>query len=106
MIRGTTPTFTLTLNDETVDLTLAENVFVTFKQGYKDCCKASITKSGEDISVSAHEVSVTLTQKDSLHFVEGPLLIQVNWVYSDGTRACSEIAKIDVTENLLVNVIK
>ena len=106
MIRGTTPTFTLTLNDETLDLTSAQNVYVTFKQGYKDYVKASVTKSGYDIVVSEKEVSVCLTQKESLQFKEGPLYIQVNWTYADGSRACSEIVKIEVKENLLLSVIK
>ena len=50
-MQGTTPTFVLTLPD-TVDLTEAQNVYVTFSQGSQN----SITKSGDALVVSAHEV--------------------------------------------------
>ena len=43
MIRGTTPTFKLMLNDETVDLTQAVNVYATFKQKNNET-----TKTGAD----------------------------------------------------------
>jgi len=32
MVRGTTPTLTLHILDETIDLTQAENVYITIKQ--------------------------------------------------------------------------
>lgn len=38
MYQGTTPTFTLTV-PETVDLTTAHNVYVTFAQGHKKLTK-------------------------------------------------------------------
>ena len=55
MVRGTTPTFKLYLDDEYVDLTQAVNVYVSFKQ--KDTL---ITKTGEDIEVREDEVDVYL----------------------------------------------
>ena len=58
MIRGTTPTFQLKINDETVDLTNSDNVYVTFAyMGW------SLTKTGEDIDVSAQQVDVYLTNR-------------------------------------------
>ena len=45
MIRGTTPTFQLVLNDDQIDLTQADNVYATFEQG----CY-STTKTGDQIS--------------------------------------------------------
>lgn len=100
MIRGTTPTFKLLLNDEEVDLTQALNVYATFKQG-----TVLITKTGEDLTVTEHEVDVYLNQEESLKFKEGDKLeVQLNWTYNDGKRACSNIIKIDVGRNLLGSV--
>lgn len=102
MIRGTTPTFRLTVNDNTVDLTDAVNVYATFKQG----CGISLTKTGSDVVVEDRTVSVYLAQKETLLFREGPCDIQLNWTYEDGRRACSNIIRIDVGENLIGKVIK
>lgn len=100
MIRGTTPTFKLLLNDEEVDLTAAANIYATFKQG-----TVLITKTGEDLTVTEHEVDVYLNQEESLKFKEGDKLeVQLNWTYNDGKRACSNIIKIDVGRNLLGSV--
>lgn len=100
MIRGTTPTFKLLLSDEEVNLTQALNVYATFKQG-----TVLITKTGEDLTVTEHEVDVYLNQEESLKFKEGDKLeVQLNWTYNDGKRACSNIIKIDVGRNLLGSV--
>lgn len=43
MIRGTTPTFTFTIRNEDIDLTAAENVYVTLAQGSKLIEKAVVS---------------------------------------------------------------
>lgn len=102
MIRGTTPTFKLMLNDETVDLTQALNVYATFRQGSKQ-----IDKSGEDLEVSANEVDVYLSQSDTLTFNSGDVMeVQLNWTYVDGRRACSNIIRVNVGKNLIGSVIE
>ena len=101
MVRGTTPTFVLTISDNTIDLTEALNVYVTFKQN-----STVINKKGEDIVVTAHQVDVYLSQKETLKFVEGSLEIQLNWTYMDGRRACSVIKTIDVEKNLIGSELK
>lgn len=103
MIRGTTPTFRLTIKDETVDLTDAVNVYATFKQ---PGCGISLTKTGTDVTVEERTVNIYLAQKETLLFKEGPLDIQLNWVYEDGKRACSNIVTIEVGENLIGKVLK
>lgn len=101
MIRGTTPTFTLTLNDNTIDLTQASNVYATFKQGDK-----VLTKSGEDLTVTAKTVEVYLNQEESLSFLAGSkVAIQLNWTYAQGQRACSTIATVDINNNLIGSVL-
>lgn len=101
MIRGTTPTFKLTLNDETVDLTQALNVYATFKQ-----LNTLITKSGVDIEVTANEVDVYLSQAETLQFSEGYIDVQLNWTYTDGRRACSNIIKVAIGRNLINEVLE
>ncbi len=106
MIRGTTPTFTLTLRDEEVDLTQAENVYVTFTQVSQEYEPASITKTGDDLTIEAKKIHVYISQEESLKFKEGMLDIQANWTYEDGKRACSEIKRICVKQNLLGEILQ
>lgn len=101
MIRGTTPTFQLKLISDSVDLTLAENVYATFKQGSK-----VITKTGEDIDVSPTQVDVYMSQEETLGFRYGDIRIQLNWTYEDGSRACSKIVTILANRNLLERVLE
>ena len=100
MIRGTTPTFKLTLNDQTVDLTSAQNVYATFVQ--RD---VTLTKKGADLTVAEKEVDVYLSQAETLMFGSGFLEIQLNWTYQDGERACSNIVRISIGDNLLPEVL-
>lgn len=103
MYRGTTPTFTLTL-PETVDLSLAANVYVTFSSKKRTLFE----KTGNDLEIDTNVVSVFLTQGETLslpHRVE----IQINWTYSDGgikKRACSTIASVTVADNLADRVLE
>ena len=102
MIRGTTPTFKLMLNDETVDLTQAVNVYATFKQKNKE-----ITKTGADLEISAHEVDVYLSQEETLSFISNNIVsIQLNWTYANGRRACSQVINMTIGENLLPEVLE
>lgn len=101
MIRGTTPTFKLQITDDQVNLLEARNVYATFKQRDK-----AITKSDEDIEVSAHEVDVFLSQEETLKFKPGTIAVQLNWTYVDGVRACSNIIYVDIGENLKPEVLE
>ncbi len=98
--QGITPTFTLTL-PETVDLTATENVYVTFAQG-----SLLLTKTGESLVVTEHEVDVYLSQEETLSFSQGKVLVQLNWTYADHSRGCSEIVGIDWDANLLKEVLE
>ena len=104
MIRYTTPTFTLTLPD-TVDLTEATNVYAAFAMPGKGDV---LRKTGTDLDVTAHQVDVFLSQEETALFRPGTVLIQLNWTYQDGgiaKRAGSEIATINVTPNLINEVL-
>ncbi len=98
MRKGTTPTFTLTV--EGVDLTLASSVYVTFAGNDQ---KEILTKTGADIDVDEHSISVYLTQAETLAF-PAQVCIQLNWTYvEDGTtkRACTEIETVTFNPNLI-----
>lgn len=98
MVRATTPTFLLTL-PQSVNLEFAKNVYFTISQG-KDL---TITKT--DLEIHENEVSVYFSQEETLRFAAGTVRIQLNWTYPTGERACSEIVNVNVTDNLLGEVV-
>ena len=96
MYRGTTPTFELKITDQDIDLTEADHVYVTFRTK-----KGKTTYTGNQLEVTAHEVDVYLSQEETLAFPLGTADVQINWTYDDGKRACTNIARIVISENLL-----
>ena len=100
MVQATTPTFRLTL-PTSVDLSAAENIYFTLKQG-----STVITKSGDYVSYQDNVVVVSLSQYDTVGLAVGRASIQLNWTYDDGTRACSKIVSVNITENLLKEVVE
>ena len=105
MVRATTPTLTLTINDESVDLTAARNVYVTLEQGTTE-----ITKTGDALEIEPRVVKMWLSQEESLNLTEGAASLQINWTYldTDGVtvkRAATNVAKITITRQLLDEVI-
>lgn len=99
MVQATTPTFVLTFPN-TVNLEEAGNVYFTFEQvGRK------ITKTGEDLTISGNTVTVSFTQSETAMMSVGQASLQLNWTYSDQSRACSNIVNIEVTKNLLNEVL-
>ena len=99
MVQATTPTFVLTLPN-TVDLTQTHNLYFTMKQG-----GVSVQKSTDDLTVDGYTVSVYLSQSETLKVGVGTAQIQLNWTYSDGSRACTNIASVKVDDNLLKEVV-
>ena len=98
--RGVTPTFTLKFNEESLDLTQAANVYVTFSYG-----KGKITKGANDITVRENEVDVFLSQQETLAFPIGVVEIQVNWVYGNGVRGASDCVSYKFSKQLLDRVV-
>ena len=99
MVQATTPTFVLTL-PQTVNLGEAQNVYLTFDQiGRK------ITKTSEDLTIDGNLVTVSFTQAETVLMSVGQAKLQLNWTYADGSRACSNIVSIEVTKNLLNEVL-
>ena len=100
MVQATTPTFILTLPD-TVDLSQAANIYFSLRQK-----NVIIEKSNDDLTVDGQTVSVYLSQAETLQLVPGAAQIQLNWTYANGSRACSNIVSVQVTENLLKEVVE
>ena len=100
MVQATTPTFILTLPD-TVDLSLAANIYFSLKQG-----KVEIQKENDSLVVDGQTVSVYLTQAETLQLSAGSAQLQLNWTYTDGSRACTNVATVQVTSNLLKKVVE
>ena len=99
--RATTPTFTLTFTEEELDLTQAANVYVTFEQG-----KKSLTKTGDDLTISSKQSEVYLNQSETLQFGVGLVKIQANWTLAGGRRASSNVVGYHLTEQLLEEVVQ
>ena len=100
MVRGTTPTFTFRFKDETVDLSLASRVYVTFSDMNEN---ELMTKENEDLVIDGREASIYLTQAETLS-LPGKVKVQINWLYQDGSRtkrACSKKKVINNDTNLL-----
>lgn len=100
MVQSTTPTFTLTF-PPSVDFSTVD-VWFTIEQG-----RVSITKTGEDLAIDHNVIGVFLSQEDTTKFEKNiSARIQVNWVYPNGERACSNIVTVPVGENLLRKVLE
>ena len=109
MYKGITPTIILSLPESSAVLN-ASHVYVTIA----DKCK-SITKQDDELTIEAdteHEainISVFLTQSETLAFHKGSVMVQVNWTYQEGgvsKRACSTIGRLTFADNLINGVIE
>ena len=97
MFRGTTPILTLTFPEGT-DFSGA-NVYVSFSDENRNELMR-IT----DMGIDANVISLFLTQEETLALPRR-VLVQVNWTYGDGTRACSNIVGFDTKKNLIDEVL-
>ena len=100
MVQATTPTFVLTL-PSTIDLSEAEHILFSIEQNF-----VTINKDEEDIDVASNVATIRLDQEDTVALSKGNAKIQLNWTYSDGSRACTEVKNIVVGENLHKAVIE
>ena len=106
MIAGTTPTLTLRLSDNTVDLGQAAAVYFTLTQG-----PVEVTKDNGWMDIDGNVVQVWLSQKDTLRLQPGYAEIQLNWTYTqeidhDRKRNATKPKKIEITRQLLKRVIR
>ena len=98
--RGTTPTLTLTFTEQGLDLTAADQIYVTFE--YKG---QKLTKSTTELTVGEKTISVYFSQAETLAFPEGYVDIQANWLMN-GDRFASEIVRYPFSRQLLNEVLE
>lgn len=95
MRRGTTTTHVINTG---IDLTSAR-VFITYVQGATK--RLDIDNSDSRVTVSSENITIELTQEDTLAFVAGvPTQVQVRYIFSDGTAGASNPMTFNV-DNVL-----
>lgn len=104
MIPACTHVIELELDDHSINLNEATAVYVTLRQ-----CGNTMTFTGEQLEIDEYNVSVLLTQEESLKLYNNrPAQVQVNWItesLGDVSRAATDIADIEVREQLLRRVL-
>lgn len=106
MIPGCTHAVDLALDDKTIDLNQASDVYVTLKQG-----GTLITLTGAALEVDGYKVTAYMTQENSLKLKDkAAVQVQINWLYTDSesnvtSRCASDLATIQVGEQLLRRVL-
>ena len=99
MRRGTTPTHIFNVD---VDLTLAEVIYITYKQRSRTCLEKSIA----DLAITADKLECTLTQEETLRLnAKLPVEIQIRARFPDGSAVASGIIEIPAEAILKEGVI-
>lgn len=97
--RGTTPTLTLNVETNT-DLRQVAHVYVTIKNGGN-----LLTKADTDLTIGEHSVALYLSQEETLAMLSSSGWVQVNWTYADGSRDATVKARIELDDQLLMEVV-
>lgn len=92
MFKGVTPTYSLTFNG--VDFNEANDIVVTISDNMEQTLLELTPEHTENT------LQFELTQEQTLAMPSVPCLLQVNWTYGNGKRACSNIVKINFRNNL------
>ena len=83
MRRGSTPT-----NTFDVDLDLRDaTVFISYEQDGA----IVVEKTGEDLTVGESQISLSLTQEETLKFHPGKVFMQIRYVFPNGAADGSDI---------------
>ena len=98
MRRGSTPTNTFEVD---LDLTAA-TIFVSYEQNGS----IIIEKTGTDLTVTDESIELTLTQEETLRFRPGEVLIQIRYVFPNGTADASNIIRTTAERILKDGVIE
>ena len=93
IIRGTTPTITVKVKDNT-NLSLVEEAWVYISQFNK----VRVDKTTEDIEFLPEEkkILIPLTQEDTLNLKEGDAVFQIRLLLSDGTALATSARDIEI----------
>jgi hypothetical protein len=80
MIPGCTNALDITLDDQSVDLTQASDIVVTINQNGEEL---DFTGARVEVGPNDYQLSVYLTQEETLKLRYGPAACQVNWTTVD-----------------------
>ena len=97
--RGTTPTLTLNVETNT-DLRTVAHVYVTLKNGDN-----LLTKADTDLTIGEHSIALYLNQAETLAMLQPRTDVQVNWTYADGSRDATVKARLEIDDQLLMEVL-
>ena len=98
MFKGTTPSLILTFDETSgLDLLEATSVVVTFATDYQ---KVLFEKSDDELTINSNTITINFTQEETLSFTPGKMLVQMNALFEDGSRVCSDIGTIRWSTNL------
>lgn len=109
-IRGTTPTFTITLSG--INLSEGYHVFVTIDQNGLQLTKSNtddsmvllsdVNEDGETVTT----INLSLTQEETLLFKVGGADVQLKWIDKTGNVSASDIGEVSFNRALLGDVIE
>ena len=98
MFRGTTPK---NIFDVNLDCTGAELIYITYSQHGKTIVEKTI----EDVTVAEGQITVNLSQEETLRFRAAPVDIQIRVKFPDGSATASNIINTTVEKILKDGVI-
>lgn len=95
-IRGTTPTITITVTNENIDLSDVTQVWIYVSQQNKP----KIDKDIDDVTIDTEEKTITvkLTQADTLALRAGDSYFQMRVLLSDDTALATVATKVTVLD--------
>lgn len=102
IIRGTTPTLTFHVKDETLDLTTLAALWITFKSKAGNPKQIEKTFTLEDVNVDAanHNIEVYMSQEDTLEFMTSNMEFQIRARF-DNDKAYASPIKDDLIGRIL-----
>ena len=106
IIRGTTPTLTFHVKDETLDLDQIADIWITFKTKAGVSPK-EITFGTEDVVIDSteHTITLNLTQENTLEFTNSNMVVQLRVRFNNDMAYASNIMDIDIRHILKEGVI-
>ena len=104
MRRGTTPTFVFQLDSSDLDLTTLTQVWVTIDDGRSEAKTWDI--SSVTIDNDNKQISLYLTQAETLALSTGIARVQIRMLTSDGAALATEYSTIEIHDVLKKGVIE
>lgn len=104
IIRGTTPTLTFHVKNEQLDLNEIAQVWITFKTKVGITIKEK-TYDIEDVTIEDNNISLNLTQEDTLEFTDQVMLVQLRVRFNNNVAYASSIMEVDIGQILKEGVI-